>query len=136
MLLAGNYALTITLDERCAQAMMPIWSYRAHLTNEGRGYLTVHVIGNGYEDSTGIAQVSTYPDFTARFIWNFDFPDSNYPEPPTNALLLYGASDISSNTPIRNGTIAGTILGTASTTLDPNGQCYGTHRFTLISSGS
>jgi len=58
MLLAGDYALTISLDERCARAMMPTWSYRAHLTNEG-GYGTVSVIGNGYEESTGVGQVYT-----------------------------------------------------------------------------
>jgi len=68
-------------------------------------------------------------------IWNFDFPDLNYPKPPTNALLLYAASGLTSDTPITNGTVTGTILGTASTTPDPNGQCYGTHRFALVSTG-
>jgi hypothetical protein len=46
-------------------------------------------------------------------------------------LLLYGASE----TKIRNGSVSGTIVGTVSTTLDFNRQCYGTHRFSLISAG-
>src|SRR5438105_1112762 len=135
MLLAGDYSLTITLDDRCAGAMMSVWNYRAHLTNKN-GFATVGVIGNGYVQSTDVGQVYTYPDFTARFIWNFDYQDLNDPLPPTDALLLYGASPITSDIPIRNGTMAGTISGTASTTLNLNGRCDGMHRFVLVSTGN
>jgi len=129
-LLAGDYALTITVDDRCSNVMAPTWTYRARLTDEG-GYVTIHVVGGGYTESTDVGQVYTFADFTARFIWNLDYPDFNYPKPPTNALLLYGSSE----TTIRNGTMSGTIVGTASTTLDLNGRCYGSHRFALISTG-
>src|SRR5438132_13283995 len=91
-LLARNYALTITVDDRCSNVIAPTWTYRARLTDEG-GYVTIHVVGGGYTESTDVGQVYTFPDFTARFIWNFDYADFNYPKPPTNALLLYGSSE-------------------------------------------
>jgi hypothetical protein len=131
-LLAGDYALTITLDDRCAQLPALTWTYRATLGNAG-GYLPISVIGTGFSERTGVGQMYTYPDFTARFIWNFDDPDFNYPDPGIYGprLLLYGASE----TKIVNGAMSGTIVGTASTTLDFNGRCDGSHRFTLISTG-
>jgi hypothetical protein len=131
-LLAGVYALTITLDERCSQIAIPKWIYRATLADAG-GYLNVNVVGGGYAESTGVGQMYTFPDFTTRFVWNFDEPDADRPDPRTSGarLLLYGASD----TKIVNGTIAGTILGTASTDLDFNARCYGSHPFRLISTG-
>ena len=60
-------------------------------------------------------------------------PEFNYPDPSINGprLLLYGASD----TTIRNGSMSGTIAGTASTTLDLSRQCCGTHRVSLIATG-
>ncbi len=129
-LLAGDYALTITVDDRCSGTTVPTWTYRAHLINAG-GYVAIQVVGGGYTESTDVGQVYTFPDFTARFVWNFDYPDFNYPKPRMNALLLYGSSE----TTIRNGTMSGTIMGTASTTLDLNDSCYGSHRFALISTG-
>jgi len=130
-LLAGDYALTITLDDRCAQ-LPALWTYRATLGNAGR-YVVVNVMGSGFSERTGVGQMYTYPDFTARFIWNFDDPDFNYPDPRIYGprLLLYGASE----TKIVNGAMSGTIVGTVSTTSDFNGRCYGSHRFTLISTG-
>jgi hypothetical protein len=132
-LLAGNYALTISLDERCTQ-LPPVWTYRATLDDAG-GYISVRVIAAGESDSTNVGQVYTFPDFTARVVWNFAEPDFDYPHPPRidgPRLLLYGASD----SKIVNGTITGMITGTASTTLDFNARCYGSHRFTLISNAS
>jgi hypothetical protein len=131
-LLAGEYALTITLDDGCAQLPTQTWSYRATLRNAGR-YLDVSVTGPGFTEPTGVGQMYTYDDFTARFIWNFNDPEFNYPDPRVVGprLLLYGASE----TKIRNGSLSGTIVGTVSTTLAFNRQCYGTHRFSLISAG-
>jgi len=131
-LLAGIYALTITLDAGCTQLPADTWSYRATLRDAG-GYLDVSVAGLDLPERTDVGQMYTYDDFTARFVWNFNDPDFNYPDPRINGprLLLYGASD----TKIRNGSMAGTIVGTASTTLDLSRQCYGAHRFSLIATG-
>ena len=131
-LLAGDYALTIALDEHCTQIPTQTWSYRATLGNAGR-YLDVSVIGPGFAERTGVGQMYTFDDFTARVIWNFNDPEFNYPDPRIVGprLLLYGASE----TKIRNGSVSGTIIGTASTTLDFNRQCYGTHPFSLIWTG-
>jgi hypothetical protein len=131
-ILAGEYALTITLDEDCTQLPSETWSYRATLQNVGR-YLDLSVTGPGFTERTGVGQMYTYDDFTARFIWNFNDPEFNYPDPRIGGprLLLYGASE----TKIRNGSVSGTIVGTVSTTLDFNRQCYGTHRFSLVSTG-
>src|SRR5262245_10799258 len=76
--LAGDYALTISLDESCTQLPALIWTYRATLGASG-GYLSVSVDGSGFSGQTGVGQLYTYPDFTARLIWNFDDPDFNYP---------------------------------------------------------
>ena len=70
-LLAGAYALTITLDERCSQIAIPKWTYRATLADAG-GYLNVNVVGGGYTELTGVGQAYTFPDFSARFVWNLD----------------------------------------------------------------
>ena len=131
-LLAGDYALTITLDEQCRQVPTGTWNYRATLDDVG-AYLDVSVTGAGFSERTDVGQMYTYPDFTARFIWNFSDPDFNYPDPRIYGarLLLYGASE----TKIVNGAMRGTIRGTASTTLDFNAQCYGSHHFTMISTG-
>ena len=56
-LLAGDYALTITLDDRCAQ-LPALWTYRATLGNEGR-YLVVSVMGTGFSERTGVGQMYT-----------------------------------------------------------------------------
>jgi len=82
---------------------------------------------------TDVGQMYTYPDFSVRFIWNFADPDFNYPDPRIYGarLLLYGASE----TKIVNGTMSGIIRGTVATTLDYNAQCYGSHHFTMISTG-
>ena len=131
-LLAGEYALTITLDEGCTGLPAQTWSYRATLQNVGR-YLDVSVTGPGFTERTSVGQMYTFDDFTARFIWNFSDPEFNYPDPRIVGprLLLYGASE----TKVLNGLVSGTIRGTVSTTLDFNRQCYGTHRLSLISTG-
>src|SRR5262245_52520169 len=110
-LLAGEYALTITLDEGCTELPAETWSYRATLRDAGR-YLDVSVAGPGFTERTGVGQMYTYDDFTARFIWNFNDPEFNYPDARITGprLLLYGASD----TKIRNGSMSGTIVGTES----------------------
>jgi hypothetical protein len=129
-LLAGEYALTITVDDACTQVPLRTWTYRATLRNFGR-YIDVSVAGPGFTERTGVGQMYTYDDFSARFIWNFADPEFNYPDPRIAGprLLLYGSSD----TTIRNGSMSGTIAGTVSTTLEFNGQCYGKHPFSLIS---
>jgi len=131
-LLAGEYALSITLDDTCVQFPSQNWTYRATLRNAGR-YLDVSVAGPGFSERTSVGQLYTYDDFTVRFIWNFSDPEFNYPDPRVVGprLLLYGASD----TKFQNGSMSGTIAGTVSTTLDFNRQCYGRHRFSLISMG-
>src|SRR5262245_24722549 len=130
--LAGEYALTITLDEGCTQLPVETWKFRATLRDAGR-YLDVSVAGPGFTDRTGVGQMYTFDDFTARFVWNFNDPEFNYPDPSINGprLLLYGASD----TTIRNGSMSRTIASAASTTLDVSRQCSGTHRFSLIATG-
>jgi hypothetical protein len=122
--LAGTYALTILLDARCSSLAKATWDYRAVLSNTGP-YLSVQVMGNGYSEPTIVAQIYPFADSTARFIWNFP-----YPETPVAAtqLLLYGASDI----PLRNGALAGAIAGDASTTRDGNSRCPGPHTFTFL----
>lgn len=131
-LLAGDYVLTITLDEACTQLPAEPWSYRATLRDAGR-YLDISVAGPGFPERTAVGQMYTYDDFTARFIWNFNDPEFNFPDPRISGprLLLYGSSD----TRIQNGSMSGTIGGTVSTTLDFSRQCYGRHRFSLISAG-
>jgi|SRR5690349_5412773 len=131
-LLAGEYTLSITLDDTCVQFPSQNWSYRATLRNAG-GYLDISVVGPGFNERTIVGQLYTFDDFTARFIWNFSDPEFDYPDPRIAGprLLLYGASD----TNIQNGSMSGTIAGTVSTTLDYNRQCYGRHRFSLISMG-
>jgi len=123
--LAGTYDLTIRLDSRCSSLVKSVWNYRAALSHDGRGYLSVQVLGDGYSEPTVVAQMHTYSDSTARFIWNFQ-----YPETPIAAtqLVLYGSSDI----PVRNGALAGAIAGDASTTRDGNSRCPGPHTFTLL----
>ena len=123
--LAGTYALTITLDERCSVLAKSVWQYRAVLSNGGGGYLSVQVLGDGYSEPTMVGQIYTFTDSTARYIWNFPYPES-----PVSAteLLLYGSSD----TPIRNGSLAGVITGDASTTRDGNTRCPGPHAFTFV----
>jgi hypothetical protein len=130
--LAGDYTLTITIDEQCTQVPTRDWTYRATLDGTG-GYLSVSVTGAGFSERTDVGQMYTYPDFTARFIWNFADPEVNYPDPRIYGarLLLYGASE----TKIVNGTMSGTIRGSVSTTLNFNAQCYGSHRFTMTSTG-
>ena len=122
--LAGTYALTIRLDDRCSSLAKAVWDYRAVLSNSGP-YLSVQVVGNGYSEPTFVAQIYPFADSTARFIWNF-----TYPETPASAtqLLLYGSSDI----PVRNGALAGAIAGDASTTRDGNSRCPGPHAFTFV----
>jgi hypothetical protein len=130
--LAGDYTLTITIDEQCTQVPTRDWTYRATLDGTG-GYLSLSVTGAGFSERTDVGQMYTYPDFSARFIWNFADPEVNYPDPRIYGarLLLYGASE----TKIVNGTMSGTIRGSVSTTLNFNAQCYGLHRFTMISTG-
>ena len=129
---AGDYALTITLDEQCRQVPAGTWTYRAAVGDAG-GYLTVSLTGAGFSEPTDVGQMYPYPDFSVRFIWNFADPDFNYPDPRIYGarLLLYGASE----TKIVNGTMSGIIRGTVATTLDYNAQCYGSHHFTMISTG-
>jgi hypothetical protein len=131
-LLAGEYALSITLDDSCMQLSAQTWTYQATLQNAGR-YLDVRVAGPGFPERTSVGQLYAYDDFTARLIWNFSDSEFNYPDPRIAGprLLLYGASDMK----IQNGSMSGTIAGTVSTTLDFNRQCYGRHRFSLISTG-
>lgn len=123
--LAGTYALTIRLDDRCSSLAKAVWNYRAVLSRGGGGFLSVQVLGDGYSEPTTVGQVYTYTDSTARYIWNFA-----YPETPTagTQLLLYGSSD----TPIRNGSLTGVIAGDASTTRDGNTRCPGSHAFTFV----
>jgi hypothetical protein len=132
-LLAGEYALTITLDESCTRFPAETWTYRATLQDVGR-YLDLSVTGPGFTERTDVGQMYTYDDFTARLIWNFNDPEFNYPDPRIVGprLLLYGASE----TKIRNGLVSWTIVGTVSTTVDFNRQCYGRHQFSLISTGA
>jgi hypothetical protein len=131
-ILAGDYALTITLDEGCTEFPAQTWSYRATLRNLGR-YLDVSVTGPGFTERTSVGQMYTFDDFSARFIWNFSDPEFNYPDPRVLGprLLLFGATE----TKVLNGSVSGTIRGIVSTTLDFNRQCYGTHRVSLISTG-
>jgi hypothetical protein len=131
-ILAGDYALTITLDEGCTEFPAQTWSYRATLLNLGR-YLDVSVTGPGFTEPTSVGQLYTFDDFAARFIWNFSDPEFNYPDPRVVGprLLLFGATE----TKVLNGSVSGTIRGMVSTTLDFNRQCYGTHRVSLISTG-
>jgi hypothetical protein len=123
--LAGTYALTIRLDDRCSSLTKAVWNYRAVLSKGGGGFLSVQVLGDGYSEPTTVGQVYTYTDSTARYIWNFAYPDT-----PTagTQLLLYGSSDA----PIRNGSLAGVIAGDASTTRDGNTRCRGSHAFTFV----
>ena len=131
-ILAGDYALNITLDEGCTEFPAQTWSYRATLRNLGR-YLDVSVTGPGFTEPTTVGQMYTFDDFSARFIWNFSDPEFNYPDPRVVGprLLLFGATE----TKVLNGSVSGTIRGMVSTTLDFNRQCYGTHRVSLISTG-
>jgi len=124
--LAGTYALTIRLDDRCSSLANAVWQYRATLSNSGV-YLSMKAVGGGYSEPTVVGQMYPYTDSTARFIWNFADPEM--PVAGTQ-LLLYGSSD----TAIRNGTVAGAIAGTASTTRDANNRCSGSHAFTLLPS--
>jgi len=123
--LAGTYALTIRLDDRCSSLVKSVWNYRAVLLNRGGGFLSVQVVGDGYSEPTMVGQMYTYADSTVRYIWNFQYPDS-----PVTAtqLLLYGFSDA----PIRNGSLAGVISGDASTTRDGNTRCPGGHTFAFV----
>ena len=123
--LAGTYALTMTLDERCSMLSKSVWNYRAVLANGGGGYLSVQVRGDGYSEPAMVGQIYTFADSTARYIWNFQYPD--LPVAATQ-LLLYGSSDA----PIRNGSLAGVIRGEASTTRDGNTRCSGSHAFRLV----
>jgi hypothetical protein len=124
--LAGTYALTIRLDDRCSSMANAVWEYRATLSNSG-AFLSMRVVGGGYSEPTVVGQMYPYTDSTARFIWNFADPET----PVTGTqLLLYGSSD----TAIRNGTVAGAIAGTASTTRDVNNRCSGSHAFMLLPS--
>lgn len=123
--LAGTYALTITLDGQCSALAKSVWNYRAVVSNGGGGYLSVQVIGDGYGEPTTVGQIYTYMDSTARYIWNFQYPESPI---AATQLLLYGSSD----TPIRNGSLAGVIRGDASTTRDGNTRCPGSHAFTFV----
>jgi hypothetical protein len=40
-----------------------------------------------FSERTDAGQMYTYPDFTARFIWNFDDPDFTYPDPRINVRV-------------------------------------------------
>jgi hypothetical protein len=122
--LAGTYTLTIRLDDRCSSLAKAVWKYRAVLSNGGGGYLSVQVLGDGYSEPTVVGQIYTYTDSTARYIWNFAYPET--PIAGTQ-LLLYGSGD----TAIRNGSLTGTIAGDASTTRDGNVRCSGSHAFTF-----
>lgn len=123
--LAGTYALTIRLDDRCSSLTKAVWNYRAALSRGGGGYLSVEVLGDGYSEPTAVGQMYTYSNSTARFIWNFQYPETPV---ATTQLVLYGASDIQ----LRNGSLAGMILGDASTTRDVNTRCPGPHAFTFV----
>ena len=127
--LAGNYVLTVGIDAHCSQVATQVWVYQAALADSG-GYVSVNVIGGGYTAATPVGQMYTFGDSTARFIWNFGSDDFD-PSIAATGLSLYGSSD----TVIRNGTMSGTIVGSASTPDDHRG-CYGSHPFSLISTGN
>jgi hypothetical protein len=60
--LAGTYALTMTLDERCSMLSKSVWNYRAVLANGGGGYLSVQVRGDGYSEPAMVGQIYTFAD--------------------------------------------------------------------------
>ena len=128
--LAGNYTLVVRVDDHCSQIAHREWVYQATLAGGSGNFLPVNVIGGGYTEMTNVGQLYTFADSTARFVWNFGADEFDSPI-TTTRLSLYGSSD----TPIRNGAISGTILGNVSTT-DDHQPCYGAHPFSLISTGN
>jgi hypothetical protein len=127
--LTGNYTLVVRVDDHCPQITIREWVYQVTLAGGTGNYLPVNVIGGGYSEMTNVGQMYTFADSTARFVWTFGSEEFDVPVGPTR-LSLYGSSD----TMIRNGAINGTIVGYASTT-DNNHPCYGTHSFSLVSTG-
>jgi len=127
--LAGNYTLVVTVDDHCSQIAMRQWVYRAALAGGGGNFLSVNVIGGGYNEMTNVGQMYAFADSTARFVWTFGSDEFDVPLAATR-LSLYGSSD----TIIRNGAINGTIVGDASTS-DDHSRCYGAHSFSLVSTG-
>ena len=123
---AGDYALTVLIDERCVEfpESLRVWAYRAIL--EDQGYISIRVVGGAFTEPTAVGQLYVHGNSRFRFVLNFDYEGlDRYPESPE--LLLYGGG-----TAVGTGSsISGAVLGTASFTGRAGIRCDGSHRFTF-----
>jgi hypothetical protein len=129
---AGNYALTIEIDEKCAEfpESLRVWAYRAVL--EDHGYLSLQVLGKGFNEPIVVGQLYVQDDSRFRFLLNFNYEElDHYPDSPR--LLLYGSGDAAGT----DSNMYGVILGNASLTGLVRGVgCAGSHRFTFVRQAS
>jgi hypothetical protein len=129
---AGDYALTIAIDGKCIEfpESLKAWTYQAVL--EDHGYLSVQVVGEGFNEPIVVGQLYVLGDSEFRILLNFNYEElDRYPQPPQ--LLLYGSGDATS----RESSISGVIHGDASITGGFGGvRCAGLHRFTFVRHGT
>ena len=122
---AGDYALTIQIDEKCVEFpdSLKIWTYRAVL--EDQGYISIRVVGGAFTEPTVVGQFYLQDESRFRFVLNFNYDElDHYPKSPE--LLLYGSGEAIAS----ESTISGAILGSASLTGRFAGiGCAGPHRF-------
>ena len=123
---AGQYALTLQIDEGCAEfpESLRVWAYDASL--EDTGYLAVRIVGGAFREPTVVGQLYAHGNAGFRLILNvhYEFFD-RYPE--SRELLLYGGGD---GTGTGTGSsISGELRGTAGLTGRSGNPCYGSHRF-------
>lgn len=129
----GNYALTIEIDEKCAEIPRPLRVREYDVVVEGNSshYLPVRVVGDRFGDLGGELWAPG-PDARFRFEWNnFDVLRCDYPE-PTGSSQLYLCGDGTGT--LAESTISGIIRGSAFLEGSrPEAYCTGaSHRFTLV----
>jgi hypothetical protein len=124
---AGDYALTLQIDEKCVEfpEYLRVWEYSATL--EDHGYISIRVLGRAFTEPTVVGQLYIHDNPRFRFVLNFNYDElDHYPKSPE--LVLYGAGDASDT----GSSISGAISGTASLTGGVRVGCAGSHRFMFV----
>ena len=132
---AGNYELTIEIDDQCTQIppALRVRRYDARLEDRGWHFLPVSVVGGGFTEPKLMADLwPPSPDGRWRLNWNsFDAGGCDYPEPLTESRELYVCAD----GPVtqRDSVLAGVIQGSAFVKSSGSAlRCSGSLQFTFV----
>jgi hypothetical protein len=130
---AGDYRLTIEIDEKCAQIPQPlrVRTYDVVLEDKGWHFMPIRMADERFSQLGG----DIWPpgsDSQYRVRWNnFDIGGCDYPE-PTGSTQLYLCGDGAGT--LSESTISGVIGGSAFLGgTGPEAYCTGaSHRFALV----